>query len=326
MTEELLAAKIKSTLTSDNTEELKRVLSELLMAYEKNTMRLSKITKQSDKQQNQVLKLNDDLEKAYSELNEYKNNLEIKVEEETAKRLDQEKILLQNAKMAEMGGMLGAIIHQWKQPITIISMLSDIMSRDIEMNEVDVEDMKDNMYTIKERVLFLSHTIDDFRNFFKPDKEPKSFSPKTVVEEIVKIIEHQILKYKATVRVDGQGDVFAMGFPNEIKHVVLNLLNNALEASSENAAKTNLKPQILINIAQTADDAVILISDNGGGIPDAIMKNLFKPYNSSKGDAGTGIGLTLAKTIIEEHHGGQISARNTSIGAEFTITMPKKRG
>lgn len=319
-----LIANMKLLAKDGNQDEVRAALGELVTLFEKSNKRLEKITKQSDKQQSQLLKLNEDLEMAYTELNDYKNNLEIKVEEETKRRLEQEKILIQNSKMAEMGGMLGAIIHQWKQPITIISMLSDIMARDLEDGELDVEMMQDNVKTIKERILFLSHTIDDFRNFFKPDKEPKNFNPKKTVEEVLKIIGHQILKYNANVKVEGDSGVMVCGFPNEIKHVVLNLVNNALEAGGENAKEKNQTPNIVIDISQDEKDATIIISDNGGGIPDKIMKNLFAPYNSSKGDAGTGIGLTLAKTIVEEHHKGKISAVNTDIGAMFTIVIPKK--
>jgi len=325
MQNEQLIAIVRDALQDGNAENIRESLDKLLLAFEKNIHRLDKITKQSDKQQNQLLKLNDDLEQAYEELNEYKNNLEIRVEQETKKRLEQEKILMQNAKMAEMGSMLGAIIHQWKQPITIIGMISDLMSRDLDDGNIDVLEMKNSVATVKNRIMFLSHTIDDFRNFFKPDKEPKDFNPKVIAEEVLKIIEHQILKYNATVKIQGMDDAITSGFPNEIKHVILNLVNNALEASAENKSGASESPCIILDISQNNNETVLRISDNGGGIPEHIMKNLFMAYNSSKGDAGTGIGLTLAKTIIEEHHKGKISAKNTDIGAEFTVAIPHKK-
>lgn len=285
--------------------------------FEKNEKRLDKILRQSDNQQASILKLN-------AELEDYKNNLEIKVVEETSKRVEQEKLLMQSSKMAEMGSMLGAIIHQWKQPITIINMLTDIISQDIKTNNLDLTTLEKDIGTIKHRVLLLSSTIDDFKNFFKPDKEIKEFVVKDLIQNVLRVIEHQILKYSATIQIDENSTVTLFGFENELKHVILNIINNALEACNEKSAKTGLQPNIKIDIRENEKDSIIEIADNGGGIPPHIMEKLFNPYTTSKGEDGTGIGLTLAKTIIEDHHKGELKAHNNEFGAVFTITIPKK--
>ena len=285
--------------------------------FEKNEKRLDKILRQSDNQQASILKLN-------AELEDYKNNLEIKVVEETSKRVEQEKLLMQSSKMAEMGSMLGAIVHQWKQPITIINMLTDIISQDIKTNNLDLTTLEKDIGTIKHRVLLLSSTIDDFKNFFKPDKEIKEFVVKDLIQNVLRVIEHQILKYSATIQIDENSTVTLFGFENELKHVILNIINNALEACNEKSAKTGLQPNIKIDIRENEKDSIIEIADNGGGIPPHIMEKLFTPYTTSKGEDGTGIGLTLAKTIIEDHHKGELKAHNNEFGAVFTITIPKK--
>ena len=285
--------------------------------FEKNEKRLDKILRQSDNQQASILKLN-------AELEDYKNNLEIKVVEETSKRVEQEKLLMQSSKMAEMGSMLGAIIHQWKQPITIINMLTDIISQDIKTNNLDLTTLEKDIGTIKHRVLLLSSTIDDFKNFFKPDKEIKEFVVKDLIQNVLRVIEHQILKYSATIQIDENSTVTLFGFENELKHVILNIINNALEACNEKSAKTGLQPNIKIDIRENEKDSIIEIADNGGGITPHIMEKLFTPYTTSKGEDGTGIGLTLAKTIIEDHHKGELKAHNNEFGAVFTITIPKK--
>ena len=285
--------------------------------FEKNEKRLDKILRQSDNQQASILKLN-------AEVEDYKNNLEIKVVEETSKRVEQEKLLMQSSKMAEMGSMLGAIIHQWKQPITIINMLTDIISQDIKTNNLDLTTLEKDIGTIKHRVLLLSSTIDDFKNFFKPDKEIKEFVVKDLIQNVLRVIEHQILKYSATIQIDENSTVTLFGFENELKHVILNIINNALEACNEKSAKTGLQPNIKIDIRENEKDSIIEIADNGGGIPPHIMEKLFTPYTTSKGEDGTGIGLTLAKTIIEDHHKGELKAHNNEFGAVFTITIPKK--
>ena len=251
--------------------------------FEKNEKRLDKILRQSDNQQASILKLN-------AELEDYKNNLEIKVVEETSKRVEQEKLLMQSSKMAEMGSMLGAIIHQWKQPITIINMLTDIISQDIKTNNLDLTTLEKDIGTIKHRVLLLSSTIDDFKNFFKPDKEIKEFVVKDLIQNVLRVIEHQILKYSATIQIDENSTVTLFGFENELKHVILNIINNALEACNEKSAKTGLQPNIKIDIRENEKDSIIEIADNGGGIPPHIMEKLFTPYTTSKGEDGTGIG------------------------------------
>lgn len=287
--------------------------------YKKTLYRLKKITIQSDRQQKQVVNLNEKLEATLEELNDYKNSLELKVVDETEKRMAQEKILIQNAKMAEMGNMLGAIIHQWNQPITVVGMIADLLEAEAQHEIINKENAISYANTIRERINFLSATIHDFRNFFKPDKEIKNFSPKELAENVANIIAHQILRYKAVVNINGANGKIATGYPNEIKHVFLNLINNALEACGQNKTK---KPVVNIEIQKQDNKTVITISDNGGGIQETIMEKLFEPYNTSKGEAGTGIGLMLVKTIIEEHHKGSITAKNTDTGAEFRIELP----
>lgn len=307
----------------ERVDVLKKTIVELLDAYAKSSRRLEKITRLSDRQQVRVLRLNESLEAANAELDIYKTDLEQKVDEETSKRVLNEKILLQNGKMAEMGNMLGAIVHQWKQPISIIGILTDVIIKDYENGELDIKSAIEDIKTIKERSHFLSETIDDFRNFFKPDKEAREFCLRETVEEIVKIVSHQAVINGITIEVCGGKGEHTIGLPNEIKHVLLNLMNNSMEAIIENRQKISGEPKIRIEIREDTDKTKLSIMDNGGGIPQKIMENLFLPYNSTKGEAGTGIGLTLAKTIIEEHHGGTIDAKNIDGGAVFLIEWPK---
>jgi len=303
-------------------EKLQRLFSNndfeaIALLFEKNEKRLDKILRQSDNQQLSIIKLN-------SELEDYKANLEKKVVEETHKRVVQEKLLMQSSKMAEMGNMLEAIIHQWKQPITIINLLTDIVLSDIKDDKIDTSCLQNDMETIKNRIMLLTTTIDDFKNFFKPDKERVEFVVKDLVTTVLKVIDHQILKFNATVEIVGEEEAKITGYENEIKHVILNLINNALEACNEQYQKTQVSPKITVVISEDENSSKIVIKDNGGGIPPHIMEKLFTPYTSSKGDAGTGIGLSLAKTIIEDHHKGELKANNDKDGAVFTITISKE--
>lgn len=259
-----------------------------------------------------------------SSLMNLNEELEKRVQEETNKRVMQEKISLHNAKMAEMGGMIEAIIHQWKQPIAAITIVTDMSLYTLAYDNVSLEELEKNFAKIKRNIHRLNDTIDDFRNFFKPDRDKKIVNIASILHKVSDIMSHQLMKFNAILLVTCEPHIETLGFPNEIIHVLINIINNSLEAIQENKNVANNKPHITITVIQHNESIDMHIQDNSGGIPDAIMQNIFQPYNSSKGEKGTGIGLALAKTIIEEHHNGKIFVHNKNDGAEFTINLPRK--
>ncbi|NWF66556.1 MAG: GAF domain-containing sensor histidine kinase [Campylobacterales bacterium] len=253
----------------------------------------------------------------------YKNEfLEKRVAEEISKRVSHERIMIQNSKMAEMGNMMEAIIHQWKQPISATSFVCDVSISFINDNSLTLDSAKKNFQTIYKNITSLTDIINDFRNFFKPDKEKKEFFVVELLEKVAKAMSHHLMSNSADLEIHGDKNLMTVGYPNEIMHVAINIINNALDAISSNKNLNIERACILINVERYDSYIVISISDNGGGIPDEIMKNMFQAYNTSKGEKGTGIGLVLAKTIIEEHHNGLIEAFNINGGAEFKITLP----
>ncbi|MFP4485787.1 MAG: response regulator [Campylobacterales bacterium] len=262
--------------------------------------------------------------KTHLELKEYQDRLEERVKEETEKRVEHERELIQNSKMAAMGDMLGAITHQWQQPLNVISMVSDFIYDDYMDGTLDEESLKRDTDAIINQVMFLSQTINDFREFFKPNKQKTSFRLSSETKKIVSMLQPQLKHHNIEVDIKIEKELMAYGYPNEYKQVVLNLLNNARDAITEHLNLKKEQGQIIIGGEDSSSHTQIYIEDNGGGISDEIKERLFDKYESTKGDKGTGLGLSLSKTIIQEHHKGRIYAVDKEGGARFVIELPKE--
>ncbi len=257
---------------------------------------------------------------AESILKAFNAQLEQKVEEETEKRLEKERLLIQQSKMAMMGEMIGAIAHQWRQPLTSLA----ISVQDAEMayrcNEVNEEYMHDFKTNSMNTIQKMSKTIDDFRDFFKPSKAKIKFLLEDSVNETLNIMLPQLKNRSIAINFDKTGKHEAYGYKNELEQVILICISNAKDALIDNNI---IEPKINITIQSSADNKTILtIEDNGGGVPTEIMGRIFEPYFTTKEQGkGTGIGLYMAKEIIERQMHGKIEVENSEIGAKFMITL-----
>ncbi|MBF0344791.1 MAG: HAMP domain-containing protein [Nitrospirae bacterium] len=279
-------------------------------------------------------------EDAVTELNK---TLEIRVKEEIRKQREQEKLLIQQSKLAAMGEMISAIAHQWRQPINALSILAMDIQDAYEYNELDKEYLINYTKKASEQIQFMSKTIDDFRSFFKPSKEKENCNVLEVVDETMSMFSEQ-LKYNNILcdikyRVNGNSfgnlsDVYSSNelitytYRNELKQVILIVVSNSKDAITDQRQKglKEASENGLISIDITSDDGKIIltISDNGGGIPEKIIDRIFEPYFTTKFQSqGTGIGLYMAKVIIENNMNGSIYAENIEHGAKFIIMLDK---
>jgi signal transduction histidine kinase len=286
-------------------------LEALVKDYERKSNRLNKIIKTSDKQYAQLIKLNE-------ELDEYKNHLEIKVEEEIEKRKQHEKILFQQSKMAAMGEMMDAVAHQWKQPIGIISLKADILKYDYASNEIDEKYIENFEQSIKNQINHMINTLDEFRTFFRPNKDIKEFDVKEMIEKVLFLLKDELIKNQIVVEVNDYQNFSLNGIENEFKHLILNLINNSKDAFNEKEIK---KRKITINLLADDEFKTIEVLDNAGGIPEDIIEDIFKANVSSKDeDKGTGIGLYMSSQIAEKHN-GTLSVENIEDGAKFIFRI-----
>jgi len=254
------------------------------------------------------------------ELEELNTLLRERVMEEVIKNNRKDRMMLQQTKLAQMGEMISMIAHQWRQPLSAISTLSQTIHLKASMGTLDSETAIRLSDTITDSSMHLSQTIDDFREFFKPRKEKSETSYREIVEGVLNIMETSIVTKNIDIRKDIQCQETFNSYPNEIKQVLLNLLKNAQDALLE--AKVE-EPYILIRTYRKHEKHILEVWDNAGGIPETLKSRIFEPYFSTKEKKdGTGLGLYMSKTIIEEHCNGILSVRNSMDGAVFCVELP----
>lgn len=259
-----------------------------------------------------------------------------KIEEE------RERMLVQQSKMAAMGEMIGAIGHQWRQPLNTLGLVVQGLKNSYDDGELDDETLSQAVKETMAQVTFMSKTIDDFRNFTNPEKRKEAFDLKVAVGEIFALLSAQMkvnaVRYALTCYVHNRittsfeevktcGEFEITSYRNEFKQVILNLIGNAKDAILERRGKGLMPPgeegRIDAGFYRRGNIIMITITDNGGGIPEENMDKIFDPYFTTKKDGkGTGIGLYIAKTIIEKNMGGRLYAANKGNGMQFTIEFP----
>ncbi len=281
---------------------------------------------------------NEQLEKTVAartaELEALTGNLREQVENEVALRLKGEQIMLQQSKLAAMGEMLGAIAHQWRQPLNALGLIIQNLQDGYKFGEMTPDKLEHSVRQAMEQIQYMSKTIDDLRNFFKPDKEKTPFDAMQAVSEAIQLVSAQLAAHRIGWRLTchthnrsyGPGmkttpsctAMVISGYRNEFRHVVLNIIRNAQDAILTKEAPGQ------IDLDFYHDDAaiVIRIADNGGGIDTQIIYRIFEPYFTTKGpDKGTGMGLYMSSLIIEQM-GGRLRAENSDRGAVFVVELP----
>lgn len=246
--------------------------------------------------------------------------LELRVKDGIEKHAQQESLIVQQAKMAALGVMLGGIAHQWKQPINVISINAQLIDNELSSSGLPADDLKQYTNNINNQIEFMTSTMKEFTRFFMPSKTKTVFEPCTAFNEIINLFGHQFSSNNISVQLDKCAPCKTFGYQNEFKQVVLNLLNNARDAI---LAAHNKKGTINITFENRKDSFYCYIKDNGIGIPEDLLPDkLFNPYMSTKGNDGMGLGLYLCQKIIHKMN-GELTAANHSGGAVFTITLKR---
>lgn len=287
----------------------------------------NKITKNSSKTKS-IKALSNLVSITIEELEIYKKTLEERVQEEIWKRKEQEAMLIHQSRLANLGEMIGNIAHQWRQPLNALSLSCGNLQEAILEKRADEAYLKKSFEKIERLIQKMSTTIDDFRDFFKPDKEKKVFNLNSVIEESLGVLEGVFGYANIKIIKDAKSEILIDSFHNELAQTVLNILNNAKDAILENKIET---PIIKIDSFEKDGFAYLLIEDNAGGIEDSIINRIFEPYFTTKHQAiGTGIGLYMARMMIVEHIKGSLRVYNKkddsgkNIGAVFEIKIPRQ--
>ena len=257
-------------------------------------------------------------------------SLQTRVEEGVQELRNRDHIMLQQSKLASMGEMIGNIAHQWRQPLNALALkIQDIEDAYAfgELNEAYIQDITSESM---KQIQFMSKTIDDFRQFFLPDKQKEHFEENTAIEEALQMVRFGLERHGISVewspeRLDKH---VIYGFKNEFKQVLINLFKNAEDALVEKNAKMepgSFHPAIFIRSEHSGNEYRLVIEDNAGGIPSDIIERIFEPYFTTKEEGkGTGIGLYMSKMIIERNMGGTLVVTNSERGATFTISLEEE--
>lgn len=233
---------------------------------------------------------------------------------------NKENMMIAQSRHAAMGEMISMIAHQWRQPLSTISMISTNTLMDIELGTVNNSTLKEQSESILTQINYLSKTIEDFRDFFKPNKEKEIIDPRKIVEETLSIMDKTLEKRNIHVKVNANYASNIEVYSRELLQVLINLLKNAQEAF-ENKEIDN--KSIELSISEEDDIIKIEVSDNAGGIDESILEKVFEPYFSTKDErTGTGLGLYMSKTIVEKHFKGILEVSNNKEGASFCIEIP----
>ena len=234
-----------------------------------------------------------------------------------------DEMIIAQSRLAAMGEMIGMIAHQWRQPLTVISMDANNMILDIRLDELDINSVEKYSDDILTQTQHLSKTIDDFRNFFKPDKSASKVIVQEVLEETYIIVKDSLAHNNITLETSYASESEVDAYSRELMQVFVNIITNAKDSLVQNKSKN-----ACINIKVFEDDEAVIteISDNGTGIDKAILSKVFDPYFTTKDEkTGTGLGLYMSKMIIEDHLHGKIEAYNQDVGACFRVKLYKQK-
>ena len=249
------------------------------------------------------------------------NNMLNTITIEIKKNEEKEKLIIKQSQLAELGNMFNNIIHQWKQPLNIISIKAGTIKVLYNAEIDDKDQVNESIDTILESIIFMDNTLKDFKSYLNSNKTQAEFSIKSSFEKIHKLLKFRFTQTQTNINFDFKDDYKVLGYEGEFLQVILNIFNNALDNFEEQKLS---KKDINVSCYQDNRNIVLKIEDNGGGIPNELLPNkLFEDKISTKIESGgSGIGLYLSKQIIEGHFKGSIRAENKDKIAVFTITLP----
>lgn len=269
-----------------------------------------------------TLKENQSLIEEYEKMikNLQKENLELENRHqiEVEKNREKDHILIQQSRLAAMGEMVANIGHQWRHPLNSLSSLIQDVKEALEFGEINEHYIDRFIRESMVQIQHMSQTINDFRKFYRPNKEICSFSLADSIEDALAIFSSSLRNHDIKVEFEYRGQPLAYGFPNEFSQAVLNILTNARDAYVAKGIKNR---NLQINITTHGRLLTAEFTDNAGGFDPTLVHKIFDAYYTTR-PQGTGLGLYMTKAILE-NMGGTVTAENVGNGARFSLSVPK---
>lgn len=281
------------------------------------------IQKQNGKLENCSYLLQAEVKQKTKELFEINQNLENQVEQKVNELLNKDKIIVTQSRHAAMGEMISMIAHQWRQPLSNITLQISNLQIDSMLHKIEPQKILQKLESISDTIIYLSETIDDFQTYFQPNKEKEHINIYKIVKRAVTFTMPKALEKNIDIDLKCENDIHINTYPNELVQVLVNVINNAIDATILNHPE---HPTITVKVelSEMKQKLLIFVNDRAGGVSEEIKERIFEPYFSTKGKNGTGIGLYMSKMIIENHLEGKIDLINQNNGASFKIQIPVK--
>ena len=253
-----------------------------------------------------------------NQLKELTKTLERKIDEKTKENATKDRLMIHQARLAELGEMIGNIAHQWRHPLTRLSLVLQNIKAFNKKGILSHDKLEKMLNSANEQIFFMSDTIDNFKDFYKPIIKDSKFTPKEAYDKVIDIVGYDLRHKNIEIIYKQECEIELFGNRNQLSQVLLNLITNARDALVERNIK---EPKIEVEVKKELNFCTITICDNAGGIKSSDLDKIFKAYYSTK-EHGTGIGLYMVATIIENHFKGKIEVKNIKNGAMFVIKIP----
>ena len=316
---------LMASITESNSEyiPLSKSKSSTIGPFELANKNLYSVMHRTAKELNQLTEnLENIVEQRTKELETLNEELQVKIKNAVRKEKRQNAIMNQQSRLASMGEILENIAHQWRQPLNQVSWIMNDTLIKTQLGDSDEINIEELAKKVNHHVQFLSETVEDFRRFVDHSDIPQTFNLKKVIKSTILLIKETLIRSQINIELYCANDIKFKGYENDIKHVVMNIINNARDAFEENKIEKGL---IIIRVYHEKDELQITITDNAGGIPKPILKNIFEPYFTTKHKTkGTGLGLYLSKTMVERVKGSIEVPSIINGKTTFLITLPDK--
>ena len=319
LTTRLALLKTDSLRNSDSLQQFESQLQDLELAdIPANTWESHQLVNAFQHLQNQLLLQIQLIQESAMDLQT--SHEELKQAYDELQQMQQQ--LVQSTKMASMGEMLAMIAHQWRQPLATINMIASSIKLEQQLGNATTEGTLEKLKKIQDTTSFLSRTINDFRDFFRPDRQRGFVQLNELVQRTMEIIGLSLQTQDVElVKEFGKLPQLEL-FPNEVQQALINLFKNAEEALEESGID---KKRLIVRTYAQQDKQILEVQDNAGGIPEDVVDQIFFPYFSTKNKLnGTGLGLYMSRMIIEDHLGGKLTVVNKDGGACFRVELNER--
>jgi len=234
-------------------------------------------------------------------------------------REEQHQQFLASSRSAAMGDMISMIAHQWRQPLSLITTVMSNMRIKKELDTLDDDTFHNSFKKIEETIYYLSDTVNDFRDYFKPNKVKSSVNLYELFSKSIFFLKDEMAQYdiKYTINIDKDIEIYS--YKNELLQCIINIIKNSIDAFKE---KEITNKNITVTLEKEQDMLTLYIQDNAGGISKEHLTKIFEPYFSTKSKNGTGLGLYICKTIIEKHLQGNITLESDTNGTKVALSLP----